>query len=152
MKKLLRRVRGALGMGLAWAIGGLCLGGLIELVLNILPGPDDFILDMWPQALAMLGFIGGIIFGTVLGIAASRRRFDELSLPAFAGWGALAGLLLGALGLAMGAPALFSVVTMLAGAGAGALSLALARMAEDRGLLRAGADAEDAPELLEHGR
>lgn len=151
MKQLLRRVRGALGMGLVWAVGGLCVGGLIELILNILPGPDDFILDMWPQALAMLGFLGGVIFGTVLGIAASRRRFDELSLPAFTGWGVMAGLLLGALGLALGAPAAFSVVTTLAGAIGGAASLALARMAEDRGLLRAGAAADEAPELIGRG-
>lgn len=139
MKKLLRRVRGALGMGLVWAIGGMGVGGLIELILNILPGPDGAVIDMWPQVLAIVGFIAGTIFGTVLGIAAGRRRFDELSLPGFAGWGALAGLLLGGLGVATGGPVLFVVVTTLASAIAGAVSLALARMAEDRGLLHAGA-------------
>lgn len=142
MKKWLRRLRGAAGMGLAWAIGGAGVGGLIELLANILPGgfPMASAIDMWPQALAMVGFIGGAFFAIVLGIAGARRRFDELSLPLFAAWGAVAGLLLGGLGMAMGAPVVFIGITTLGSAIAGAGSLALARMAEQRVRLETGAE------------
>jgi len=99
------------------------------------------------------GFIGGVVFSGVLGIAAGRRRFDELSLPRFAAWGSVAGLLLGVLPftiLAVGAAGvglplwLLGVVTMgstaLLGAVSASATLALARMSEDRALLDAGAD------------
>ena len=57
MKKWLRRIRGAVGMGLPLPV------------------------------LAIPGFFGGAFFSTVLGIAGRRHRFDELSLPRFAAWG-----------------------------------------------------------------
>jgi hypothetical protein len=44
--------------------------------------------------LAVPGFVGGALFSVVLGIGEHRRRFDELSVRRFAGWGALGGLLL----------------------------------------------------------
>jgi hypothetical protein len=43
------------------------------------------------------GFLTGVIFSVVLGIAARRRRLDELSVGKVARWGALAGLLIAAL-------------------------------------------------------
>ena len=142
MQKLLRRIRGAVGMGLIWAAGGAGIGMLIELMANVLPGglPMASAVDMWPQTLAVVGFLGGAVFATVLGIAGGRRRFDELSLPRFAAWGAVAGLLLGVLAVAMGADAVFIGITTVGSAIAAAGSLALARMAEGRGLLDAGAD------------
>ena len=95
MEKWLRRIRGAVGMGLTWAAawcgagviflsGLLVFGtppvgtGLVEVVANSL-------------LLAVSGFIGGAAFSGVLGIAGGRRRFDEMSLPRFAGWGAVGG-------------------------------------------------------------
>ena len=36
----------------------------------------------------VMGFIGGVAFSLVLGIAEGRRRFDQMSLPRFAAWGA----------------------------------------------------------------
>jgi hypothetical protein len=145
MKKFLRRIRGALGMGFVWGVGGLGVGGLIELLANILPGgfPISSAVDMWPQLLAMVGFLGGAIFAIVLGIAGGRRRFDELSLPAFTALGAVAGLVLGALTLALGAGVPFIAFTTVLSAIGAASSLMLARKAEKRELLAADADLAD---------
>jgi hypothetical protein len=146
MKRWLRRVRGAMGMGLAWAIGGALVGGLIELIDNVLPGALPWIarVDMWPQTLAIPGFVGGVIFSVVLGIVGSRRRFGDLSLPRFTAWGAIAGVLLGALTLALGAPAIFLGIMTVGSAIAASGSLVLARMAESRELLNADADSPGA--------
>jgi hypothetical protein len=137
-----RRIRGALGMGLVWAIAWGIFGGLLEAIDNVLPGgwPAIHFVDMWPQTLAMVGFPCGIVFGIVLGLAAGRRRFHDLSFSQFAGWGALAGVVAGALGMLIGAGPLLLVVTTLGSTLAGTGSLGLARVAERRGLLGAGAD------------
>lgn len=148
MRKWLRRIRGALGMGLTWAIAGAFLGFLMEFV-----DPTGEIVDIWPAALAYPGFLGGVAFSAVLGIAGRRRRFDELSLPRFAAWGAVGGLLVSlipaalvALGLASTTVPVWQITAVLAGpfslgsAIAAAGSLALARMAEEPDSLDAGAD------------
>jgi hypothetical protein len=44
-----------------------------------------------------LGFIAGVTFSGLLVLTEGRRRFDEMSLPRFAAWGATGGLLLSAL-------------------------------------------------------
>jgi hypothetical protein len=103
MKKWLRRIRGAVGMGLTWAAGWALVGVLIELIIEILPAlPMGSLVDDWVGALAVPGFLGGLVFSAVLWIAESRRRFDELSLPRFGAWGAVGGLLLGMLAAAAG--------------------------------------------------
>ncbi len=94
MKSWLRRIRGAVGMGLTWAFTGALVGAGIELIHNIWPNPLGSAVDIWPAMLAYPGFVGGVVFSVVLGIAARRRRFDELSLPQFALWGAVGGALL----------------------------------------------------------
>lgn len=98
MKRWARRIRGAIGMGVAWAAAW-ALGGMLIGVTSILfPGrlwDRVFALFDAPlPALAVPGFVGGAIFSVVLGIAGRRRRFDQLSLPRFAAWGAAGGLLL----------------------------------------------------------
>jgi hypothetical protein len=129
-------------MGLIWAVGGVGLGALIELVDNVLPAAHGLtrLVDMWPPLLAILAFRRGVVFAIVLGIARGHRRFDEFSLTQFAAWGAVAGLVLGAVAMAGGAGVLFVGITTLLSAIAGAGSLAVARMAEGRGLLEAGTD------------
>ena len=148
MRQWARRVRGVMGMGLIWAVGGMGVGALFELLDNVLPGALPFIsrVDMWPQTLAMPFFIAGLVFGIVLAIVGSRRRFDELSLPRFTAWGAVAGLLLGGLAVVLGirAPALAVALTTLGSAVAAAGSLTLARFAERRELLSAGAGVTEA--------
>jgi hypothetical protein len=80
-----------------------------------------------------------------------RRRFDQMSLPRFAAWGAVGGILLSgifvvAAGLGGDGFLVLGPVFALSGAGSAAGSLALARMAEDRELLDASADGD-----LNHG-
>ncbi len=141
MRQWMRRLRGALGMGIVWAIGGALIGGFIELLLNIFPGLEALhAIDMWPQTLAIPGFVGGVFFAVVLGIAGSRNK-SEMSMRQFAMWGALAGVLFGAFLLFTGfmhglipsfllRAALFVVpMTLLSTAGAAA-SYALAHRGE----------------------
>ncbi len=123
MTTWLRRIRGAVGMGLTWALG-------------------------WAVA--------GVFFSAVLGIAGRGQRIGDLSLPRFALWGVIGGILLigfpfalVAFGLAsregsaLGIGQILSVITgpfvLLSSLSAGA-TLRLARIAEERAL-RAGADA-----------
>ena len=95
MKKWLKRIRGALGMGLTWAVAWSPFGAILGLVLWVVIGGTPLLNTLvgFVAAAATLGFVGGAAFSVVLGIAEGRRRFDEMSLPRFAGWGALGGLL-----------------------------------------------------------
>ena len=151
MKKWLRRIRGAVLMGLTWAV----VWAPVAVVLGTtIIDPDNSMDEMWVMIGALPGFLGGVVFATVLGIAGRRRRFDELSVPRFAAWGALAGALVGTFPFLVGdsstaMPAwLFggivvgSITVMSAVSAAG--SLALARMGETRELLDAGAGAAEA--------
>ena len=94
----LRRMRGALGMGMvwafAWAMGGLLIG-LLSNVTPFLPWHLFFdVFDAPLPAMAMPGFFFGATFSMVLSIAGRGRKFTELSLLRFTAWGALGGLLL----------------------------------------------------------
>ena len=164
MKKWLRRVRGAVGMGLTWAAGWALFGVLIGVTSRLLPGlPWDSFFEVFDAplpALAIPGFFGGALFSMVLGIAGRRRRFDELSLPRFAAWGAVGGLLLSLVPAAMVAVGLASVDSpdvglwqitatisgplILLSAVSASGSLMLARMAEDRESLEASDDVAEA--------
>ncbi len=151
MRKWLQRIRGAVGMGLTWAAGWFGMGVIFLSALLVFGNPPVGIglagVVANSALLAVSGFIGGVAFSGVLGIAEGRRRFDEMSLPRFAGWGAVGGLLIGVLvvGGAVFAPGPGSVVGLLTllGAGSAAGSLALARRADDRELLEHGADVAD---------
>ncbi|MFQ5691360.1 MAG: hypothetical protein ACE5HQ_13955 [Gemmatimonadota bacterium] len=149
MKKWLRRIRGTVGTGLTWAVGWTIVGILTVMIADGL-GLNTDVVDIWIPVFAYPAFIGGVTFSAVLGIAGRRRRLDELSLPQFAGWGALGGLLVAAFIVTMGTIAGFpgwslvigSIVTLLC-TGSAAGSLALARRAEERALLDATADLAD---------
>ncbi len=156
MKKWLKRPRGAVGMALTWAAGWTPVGAVIGLVAGVFlwSVPLGAVAAIYARTFAVLGFVGGAIFSNVLRITEGRRRFDELSLPRFAAWGALGGLLLGVLAVISRAvfvpldiwfmDAVVAVVAItLMGAGSAAGSLALARRAEDRELLEDGADVAD---------
>jgi len=149
MKTWLRRIRGAVGMGLTWAVGwaltGVLIGGLWSLGV-----PMEWFVEVFDAplpALAVPGFFCGAAFSTVLGIAGRRRRFDELSLPRFTAWGAVGGLLLSLIPLSAvgeglgGATVAVAVGTLtLLSAGSAAGALMMARIAEDRDLLDASAE------------
>src|SRR6185369_17690021 len=82
MKKWRRRVRAAIGMGLTW--GAAWFGaGIVLAVASAFDADVPF-----PLLFGLLGFIAGIIFSGILVATEGRRRFDRMSLPRFAGWGA----------------------------------------------------------------
>jgi hypothetical protein len=150
--KWLRRIRGAVGMGLTWALGWAVAGLLIGVSSKLLPFlPWDRFFEIFDAplpAMAVPGFFGGVFFSMVLGIAGRGRRFSELSIPRFAAFGALGGLLLTlfpfllvAVGLADTEGSGFSAwqvirvigpTFILLGAASAAVTLAVARKAEKR--------------------
>ena len=98
MKQGLRRIRAALLMGLTWAVVWLPAGLLLGLVLD----PDGSMDEPWVAIGTLPGFLAGVAFSVVLGLAAGRRRLDELSVARVGGWGAVAGLLIGSLPFVLG--------------------------------------------------
>jgi len=159
LKKWWRRIRGAIGMGLTWALAWFGAGMLLLLVV----GPDAADVP-FPLGFGALGFLAGVTFTGILGVVEGRRRFDQLSTKRFAAWGGLGGLLFSGVFVPLsgqGADILLVLgpVFALAGAGCAAGSLALARRADDRELLDASADVsevglsgDEARELLGDGR
>lgn len=147
MSKWRRRIRGAIGMGLTWGFAWFGAGVILLLLVGF--GAADV---PFPLGFGLLGFLAGATFSGILGVVEGRRRFDQMSLPRFAGWGAVGGLLLSVIFVL--AVASFGDTTLeilglapvfaLAGAGSAAGSLALARMAEDRESLEPSEDAADA--------
>jgi hypothetical protein len=146
MKKWLRRIRGAVGMGLTWALVWAPVAVLIGLIVD----PDGSMDEMWPVIGAYPGFLGGVVFSVVLAVAARRRGLEDLSLGRVALWGAAAGLLVGVLPFTIGEPTtdvplwllaslVIGTITLLSAVSA-AGSLALARRAEKRALPDGGAD------------
>ena len=90
MGKWLRRIRGAIGMGVIWG----AVWGAVGMVPRLIFG---FVTDApFPLIFGVLGFTAGVAFSAVLVLTEGRRRFDQMSLPRFAGWGAVGGLLLSA--------------------------------------------------------
>lgn len=155
MRGWLGRIRGAIGMGLTWAAGWAPIGAVLGWVLHlVLPGGGlglGGVIALNAATFAVLGFLGGTIFASVLRLTEGRRRFDELSLPRFAGWGAVGGLVLGGVAVSAGlwggglgvlGAGMMGAATLL-GAGSAAASLAVARAADDRERIEAGDGAPD---------
>lgn len=151
MRGWLQRIRGALGMGVTWAVGWAPIGAVVGTVLHyLLPGAGlglSGVIALNATTFAVLGFFGGTIFATVLRITEGRHRFDELSGPRFAGWGALGGLLLGGIaattglwggGLGVLGVGMMGAATLL-GAGSAAATLAVARAGGESERIEAGA-------------
>jgi hypothetical protein len=149
MKRWLRRIRAALGMGLLWA---LVWAPVAVLIGTQIVDPHDTMDEMWWMVGALPGFLCGVTFSVILGVAARRRRLDELSIARVGGWGAVAGLLIGILPFLLGdrggRPVLllavvvigaFTLLSALSAAG----SLALAQRAQRRDALAGGASLDD---------
>lgn len=139
-------------MGLTWAVGWAPIGAVLGFVLWAIHGPPLTLMQVMTlnaTTLGVLGFVGGTIFSILLRLGEGSSSFDKLTLPRFAAWGAVGGLLLGGLAVtaglwgASGIPligvAVAGAATLL-GAGSAAGSLALARQANDRGFLESGTD------------
>jgi hypothetical protein len=92
----LRRIRGAIGMGITWAIGWAIAGVALAAAWSIGAPLDGFfrVFDAPAPAMGLPGFFAGATFSLVLAIAARHRKFEELSLLRFTLLGALGGLLL----------------------------------------------------------
>ena len=102
MKKWLRRIRGAVVMGLTWAVGWTLLGMLgVVVFYTLFPRVPD-VVDMWIPVFAYPGFLCGAVFSAVLGIAEGRRRLDELSLSRVGAFGAVSGVSVGVLPFVLG--------------------------------------------------
>ena len=134
MKKWPRRIRGAVGMGLIWAMAWFGAGLVLLLVIFVVGASGADV--PFPLGFGLLGFCGGVIFSGILGIAEGRRRFDQMSLPRFGVLGGVGGLLLSGIfvllaGLGGKILVVLGPVFALSGAGCAAGSLALAKMAED---------------------
>jgi hypothetical protein len=91
MRKWLHRIRGAIGMGVSWAAACFAVGLVPRWVFGI--NTDAPI----PLVFGVFGFLAGVTFSGLLALTEGRRGFDQMSLPRFAGWGAMGGLLLSAL-------------------------------------------------------
>jgi hypothetical protein len=122
MKKWLQRIRGAVGIGMTWGAGWAPVGAITGWVTGMILGfPPALLTVNYAVMFGVLGFAGGTIFSTVLGLAEGRRSFDQLSLARFVAWGGLGGLLLG--GLAAAAGLLGAGLTILGGVMMGASTL-----------------------------
>jgi hypothetical protein len=133
MKKWLKRIRAAVGIGLTWAAAWFAAGMVMLFVVGF--GAADV---PFPLFFGLLGFLAGATFSGILGLVAGRRRFDQMSLPRFAGWGAAGGVLLaGAVALASGEGGFLVLgpVFGVAGAASAAGTLALARKGEHQQLV-----------------
>lgn len=133
--KWIRMLRGALGVAVTWAGAWFGAGALIG--ITVLGGGFDLVLLANSLLFAAAGFIGGAAFSGVLALAGRRRTFDEMSLPLFAGLGAIGGLVVAVVLVGGGDPSgrvgtLVTGVVTLMGAGSAAGSLLLARRATSR--------------------
>jgi hypothetical protein len=110
----------------------------------------------FPLVFGVFGFVAGVIFSALLALTEGRRTFDQMSLPRFAAWGAVGGLLLSALfalaaSLGWGQVLAVAPTFALACAVCASGSLAVARRAVRRELPNSRGDAAEA-ELTDHAR
>ncbi len=143
MGKWMRRIRGAIGMGLTWAAAW-SIAGLVPRWLF------GFNTDVpFPLVFGVLGFIAGIIFSGLLMLTEGRRGFDQMKLSRFAAWGAVGGFLLSAIFTrvaSLGWADVFAIAPTFAVASAicATGSLALARRAGTRELRDGRGDSAEA--------
>ena len=133
MRNWLRRIRGAFGMGFTWAVAWSAVGSVPHWVFGVNTDAP------FPLIFGVLGFFAGVTFSALIVLTEGRRRFDQISLRRFAGWGAMGGLLLSALfakaaSLGWGDLLAIAPTFALASAVCASGSLAVARRALRQGL------------------
>ena len=132
MTNLIRKLRGALGLGLKWAgmwmVAGVSIFGIIALFHPEDIGPGEGI-GRVTWIFGVLGFLSGLGFAGFLALGERRRTLRELSLGRVALWGAVSAALIPTL---MGANSNMAIVTAPLGALFATVSVAVAR----RGLWR----------------
>lgn len=85
-----RRIRGVVRTGFTWAVAWSFVGTLPRLLF----GFDTY--APLPLIFGVLGFFAGATFSVLVVLTQRRRSLDQISLPRFAAWGAVGGLLLSA--------------------------------------------------------
>jgi hypothetical protein len=115
-------------MGFTWAVASSAAGLVPRWVFGFNADAP------FPLIFGALGFIAGVMFSGVVVLTEGRRRFDQISLKRFAGWGAMGGLLLSAVfakaaSLGWGDVLMIVPTFALAGAVCASGSFALARRA-----------------------
>ncbi len=75
MRKCCRRIRCPVGTALTWAVAGALVGVLMEWINDAVPGglAPASLVDVWPPAPAIVGFLGGAVYSAALGLARGRR-------------------------------------------------------------------------------
>jgi len=144
MNKLLRRIRGLLGVGLTWGALWSAIGAGIGLVIGIVR-PEAWELAnpilVWALGMGLYGLVSGVGFGTLLSLREGRKTILDLSLRRVAIWGVLGAaavpLLFGALGTFEAGTTVADVlgailVTAILGGTFAPASIAIARRAELR--------------------
>lgn len=74
-------------MGALWAFVWGAVGTVPRWVLGVEADAP------FPLVFGVFGFVAGVTFSTMLMLTAGRRRFDQMSVPRFAGVGAIGGTL-----------------------------------------------------------
>ena len=90
--KVLRRLRGLLGVGATWGVlwGG--IGSVIGLIIGLIdPGAGSlgYPVTVWGLGMAAYGAVSGIGFGALLSLGEGSKVLRELSLRRTALWGVL---------------------------------------------------------------
>lgn len=143
MRKWLRRIRGAIGMGITWGVAWGAAGFLLAVATGFKADAP------FPLIFSVLGFIAGLTFSAFLMLTEGRRRFEEMSLRRFAAWGATGGVVLAAVfakAASLGWGDVLAIVPTfaLASAVCASGSLAVARRAASHELPDASGDSAEA--------
>ena len=101
MTQWLKRIGRAVAIGVAWAV---VWAPIAVVIGTTIIDPDNSMDEMWAAIGAYPGFLCAVIFIALVGIAERGRKLDQLSLARAAGWGALAGVVVGVFPFTIGTP------------------------------------------------
>lgn len=94
MTDLVRRLRGALGIGVTWEVLWVAVGLVLYTIFRVFQpediGPGEGLGTALP-IFGLVGFLSGLGFAGVLSLAERRRTVHQLSLGRVALWGLLGG-------------------------------------------------------------
>ena len=144
MNRIVRRLRGLLGVGVTWGALWSVIGAGVGLVLGIVApemwGWTDRFFE-WTIGMGLYGLVSGVGFGSLLALREGRRTMFEVSLRRTAIWGVMGSaavpLLFGALGAFEAGTTIAEVlgailVTAVLGGTFAPAAIAIARRAELR--------------------